>query len=96
MTAIRYRVHEHYEHWFLKYIWRWPAAITLGHHILYKRKREEVSKKLRRHELVHVAQIEREGLFTFYFRYFLNNIRHGYRNNPYEIEARALSTWKDA
>lgn len=44
--------------------------------------------KLRRHELKHIEQIEKEGRFRFAFKYLYYNIKLGYKNNPYEIEAR--------
>lgn len=51
-----------------------------------------------KHELKHVEQINRIGVFKFYFTYltyFISNLVKGmgwneaYRNIPYEIEARA-------
>jgi hypothetical protein len=44
--------------------------------------------RLLRHEQAHVEQFEREG-WAFYAKYLWYNLRFGYRNNPYEIEARA-------
>lgn len=41
------------------------------------------------HELQHVLQYQRDGFTGFIFKYFINHIRYGYRNNPYEVEARA-------
>ncbi|HKU18104.1 MAG TPA: hypothetical protein VJP80_02415 [Candidatus Saccharimonadales bacterium] len=38
------------------------------------------------HELVHVAQYQREP-FVHAFLYVFASLRHGYRNNKYEIEA---------
>jgi hypothetical protein len=40
-----------------------------------------------RHELVHLAQIRRDGDIRFWWRYFLASWQHGYAGNPYEIEA---------
>lgn len=42
-----------------------------------------------RHEQAHWAQYERMGLVKFYVTYLWLSLRHGYRNNPMEIEARA-------
>ena len=44
--------------------------------------------KIRRHEWTHIDQIEREGYYTFHIKNTYNNLVYGYRNNPYEIEAR--------
>jgi len=42
-----------------------------------------------RHEAKHLEQIERDGRVLFAVRYLWWLARHGYWNNPYEIEARA-------
>ncbi|MFN4247106.1 MAG: DUF4157 domain-containing protein [Flavipsychrobacter sp.] len=41
------------------------------------------------HELQHVLQYKRDGFAGFIYKYLLNHIKHGYYNNPYEVEARA-------
>lgn len=41
------------------------------------------------HELAHVGQYQRYGFFPFIIRYIWYSIRLGYRQNPFEIEARA-------
>jgi hypothetical protein len=63
-----------------------PAAVTLGRVILVH---PDVvpSERLLRHELAHVEQWSRHPLI-FPFSYIRAHIRHGYRDNPYEIEAR--------
>ncbi len=38
------------------------------------------------HELVHTEQIEREP-FIFLFLYYIETIKHGYKDNKYEKEA---------
>lgn len=40
------------------------------------------------HEFIHLCQVERDGLFKFLFKYLWYNIRYGYRNNLYEVNAR--------
>lgn len=42
-----------------------------------------------RHEMAHVEQYRRYGLFRFLVLYLWYSIRFGYYNNPFEIEARA-------
>lgn len=66
---------------------RSAAAVALGRTILV-RPGVPVDARLLRHELVHVAQWSRAP-FTFPFRYMRAHIRHGYGDNPYEVEARA-------
>ena len=48
----------------------------------------ETSHRLLRHEACHLEQIDRDGRIWFCVRYVAWLIRYGYRNNPYEIEAR--------
>lgn len=42
-----------------------------------------------RHELCHIRQFQKFGFSTFIIRYLFESLRHGYRNNKYEIEARS-------
>lgn len=44
-----------------------------------------------RHEEAHAEQIARYGVVGFYTRYVWYTIRHGYWNNPLEVEARDKS-----
>jgi hypothetical protein len=68
----------------------WKAAIVLYPYVLFRRGKREVSDRLFRHELEHVYQVKRMGWFKFYSTYLWYSLRHGYWNNPYEIEARAM------
>lgn len=47
--------------------------------------------RLRKHELEHVAQMEREGKLMFMIKYIYFDLTIGYNDNPYEIEARKAS-----
>jgi hypothetical protein len=40
------------------------------------------------HEAVHWRQWEQRGTIGYYFGYLYLLLRHGYRNHPWEIEAR--------
>jgi hypothetical protein len=62
------------------------AAVTIGRSIVVYRG-SRLSERLIRHELAHVVQWRKAPL-TFPFRYVVAHLRHGYRNNPFEIEAR--------
>jgi hypothetical protein len=62
------------------------AAVTLGGTIFVQRG-VRLTDRLLRHELAHVAQWRRQPL-TFPWRYVAGHVRHGYRENPFEIEAR--------
>ena len=69
--------------WWAMWIWRGARAATIGHVILLSPKTEPGDLE---HELVHVAQYIRAPLIHPLL-YFINRIRYGYRNNPYEEEA---------
>jgi hypothetical protein len=49
----------------------------------------EDNAEIRSHELIHIEQMERDGPIWFCIRYVWWNIRRGYWDNPYEIEAYA-------
>jgi hypothetical protein len=42
-----------------------------------------------KHELEHVRQFKQHGFFTFLLKYTLETLQKGYRNNRFEIAARA-------
>ena len=41
------------------------------------------------HELKHVEQYSRDGFWRFLWKYLIESVKKGYRNNRYEVEARA-------
>lgn len=47
------------------------------------------SERLVRHEFEHCYQVKRMGVLKFYSRYIWLAMKHGYRNHPDEIAARA-------
>ncbi len=65
------------------------AAVTLGRTIVVNPE-VRLTPDLLTHELVHVRQWEVDRLFPV--RYAIATLRHGYRNNPYEVEARTLAS----
>lgn len=66
------------------------AAVTIGRTIVIHED-APLTTRLLRHELAHVAQW-RDAPLTFPLRYAWQHIRHGYRDNPYEVAARAAET----
>lgn len=46
------------------------------------------SDRLIRHEMKHIEQVNRDGRLLFSMKYLYWLIRYGYKNNPYEVEAR--------
>jgi len=63
------------------------AAVTLGRTIIVHPD-VPLTERLLRHELAHVRQWTARPL-TFPLRYVWQHLQHGYRDNPYEVEARA-------
>ena len=55
---------------------------------LYSVPESEVHERWRRHEDCHKKQIADEGWLKFMAKYLFFNITRGYKNNPYEIQAR--------
>jgi hypothetical protein len=68
------------------------AAIVFGRTIhLHNISRQQFlgDTRLMRHELCHVRQYQQYGFLKFILNYLMESIRNGYRNNRYEVEARA-------
>jgi hypothetical protein len=61
-------------------------------HVIYILPGHEHDQRLLRHERKHLEQIERDGRVKFAIKYSWWTIRHGYWNNPYEVEARAAES----
>ena len=74
------------------------AAIVFGRTIyLHKVTKEQILGNIPylRHEVAHVLQWKREGYFGFLVKYLWFSLRFGYRQNPFEIEAREAQTDKE-
>ena len=63
------------------------SAITMPWRRVYMRPDCFDDVVLRRHELVHIEQIDRDGPVLFCLKYGWWLLRYGYWNNPYEVEA---------
>jgi hypothetical protein len=80
---------------FVKAGWFWArvlpllggAAITMPWRRVYVLEVHWNDERLRRHEAVHLEQIERDGAIKFSIQYIWWCLRYGYRLNPYEVEA---------
>lgn len=46
---------------------------------------------IQRHEIAHVLQMKRDGWLRFQVQYVYWAFKYGYRQNPYEVEARILA-----
>ena len=49
----------------------------------------ELSESHYNHEACHIEQVKKEGRLKFIIKYLFYNIKYGYQNNPYEVEARS-------
>lgn len=90
-----------YSHWFVP---RGYKAWVIAPYIFFRTSKEETTDRLFRHEMQHIYQVDKNGWLKFYIKYLWYSIRHGYQNNPYEVEARELQDkplnpverhWKD-
>ena len=63
-------------------------------YMLFRDSQERVTDKLFRHEMEHVYQIRRKGVFRFYIGYLLLAIRYGYKKHPYEVEANSVEDYQ--
>jgi hypothetical protein len=66
-------------------------AVTMPWKTIYCRPGCEGYLDLLAHEQVHVKQIERDGPWLWAIKIFWYLLRYGYKNSPYEIEARTPS-----
>ena len=48
----------------------------------------ELSESHYNHEARHIEQVKRDGRLKFIVKYLFYNIKYGYKNNPYEVDAR--------
>jgi len=71
-------------------LWGWIGGMTIYPFILFKRSKGEIDDTIFRHEMEHIYQVRRIGWFKFYLTYLWQNLRHGYRNNKYEVAARDI------
>lgn len=64
------------------------AWTSLWNTIYYIDENTLKNKKVKKHELKHIEQMEREGKLKFTVKYLWYSITRGYFKNPYEVEAR--------
>jgi len=65
------------------------VACTIGHHVFILKGQNKTTVMI--HEIKHVEQVEEWGFFTFYFLYFYQLLRYGYREISFEKEAREFA-----
>lgn len=62
-------------------------GVCIGRTIYFRDEPSFVDRRLFKHELIHQQQMQKDGLFLFYLKYFYYSLRFGYHDNPYELEA---------
>ena len=80
----------HLIRWFLRTFGY--GGITLPPLGIYILPEHLANQRLIRHEQAHWRQWQRMGTVRFYAAYIWLWLRHGYRNHPLELEARAAET----
>jgi len=73
--------------WYLRYK-GYRGWTSFWNTIYYLDDKSMESKRVKKHELKHIEQIERLGRFRFTIEYLYQSVRYGYNNNKFEIEAR--------
>lgn len=73
--------------WYMVFL-RYQGLTTPWDTIYYANDRAFKSSMLRKHEMTHAKQMDREGKFMFLLKYNYYWITKGYKDNPYEVEAR--------
>lgn len=68
-----------------------PRGMVVFPWVLFRDRPEDVLDSTIRHEMFHVHQILRDGWWKFHINYLGFQLRYGYWNNPYEIEARKFA-----
>lgn len=64
-------------------------GFTTFWHTIYLDENHWYNESLLAHELTHVKQIDDLGIVKFSYKYLVELIKNGYRNNKFEVEARA-------
>lgn len=59
---------------------------------VYVRPGYERVPRLKLHEFTHLEQMQRDGKTIFLLKYVYWLCKYGYKNNPYEVEARLAET----
>jgi len=85
------KIRRKYNHWIPQLLR--VGGITLYPYILFARSVPGIKKYrqhpeyLFKHEYIHIEQVRRLGWFKFYLSYIVENMKKGYSNNKYEVEA---------
>jgi hypothetical protein len=87
-------VKEKYEHW-LAHLLK-ASAVTIGHTVYYAGKPDQVSERLRRHEMIHIRQYQDMGKLKFLFRYFKEYLGSRLRGNDHKAAYYSISFEKEA
>lgn len=87
-------VREKYEHWLAHFLK--ASAVTIGHTIYYAGKKESISDRLRRHEMIHIRQYRDMGKLLFLSRYFKEYLGSRIKGNDHKAAYYSISMEKEA
>ena len=73
--------------WYMKLL-KYDGLTTYWDTIYFKDREALQNNRIMRHELCHIEQMKRDGKLKHFFTYNYYWIKYGYKNNPYEVEAR--------
>lgn len=78
--------------WYLRFNDLWAITMPYGDiYILPEVSADPVKlARMKKHEHEHEFQMAREGKLKFLLKYFYYQLRFGYWDNPYEVEARRV------
>lgn len=68
------------------------SGIALPPFGIYILEEKMYDERLQKHEAEHWKQYKENGLVKFYTKYLWYSLRYGYKNNPWEIQARNAET----
>jgi len=69
-------------------LWGFKGLATPWYKIYYIDAKSFMNGRLRKHEEMHIRQMRRDGVILYMIKYNWFWMTVGYKNNPYEIEAR--------
>ena len=73
--------------WYMDYF-NYDGLATIWNTVYLRNESMFNDDKLIRHETKHIEQMKKDGKIWYLIKYHYYWIKYGYKNNPYEIEAR--------
>jgi len=80
----------YFKSWLLRFFPDNIDAFTFGHRVFVRA--DTISRKMQLHELCHVCQYRKHGIWKFLWIYFVRERRLEYRDKSFEVEAYSCLT----